>query len=212
MPRPPQIRPRPWPTRSRRPDPAPAPCLHRLPASAPPSRASESTSFTFGPGRSDPGLGRGGRSCPPRLLLLPLPLLLHGDAEGLEGQGLSAPRHAPRWDRGAGQAGRVRQGRRTALGEAWGAVRANKGLARWAYGAEGQRAVWGQERGCPRRSSCVTCECQQKRTGQEPWPPPEVSACSPGPARGQHWDPLQIQSHWRRDPAWHRLRQPELES
>lgn len=166
MPRPPQIRPRPWPTRSRRPDPAPAPCLHRLPASAPPSRASESTSFTFGPGRSDPGLGRGGRSCPPRLLLLPLPLLLHGDAEGLEGQGLSAPRHAPRWDRGAGQAGRVRQGRRTALGEAWGAVRANRGLARWAYGAEGQRQSGDRSEAVPEKQLCdVRVSAEEDRAG-----------------------------------------------
>ncbi|KAL4828497.1 hypothetical protein H8958_013179 [Nasalis larvatus] len=30
--------------------------------------------------------------------------------------------------------------------------------------------------------------------------------------RDQHWDLLQIQSHWHQDPAWHHLRQPKSEN
>lgn len=44
---------------------------------------SESTSFTFSPRCSNSSLGRGGRSSPPGLLLLPLPLLFHRNTKGL---------------------------------------------------------------------------------------------------------------------------------
>uniref|UniRef100_A0A671G9B3 Uncharacterized protein n=1 Tax=Rhinolophus ferrumequinum TaxID=59479 RepID=A0A671G9B3_RHIFE len=46
-----------------------------------------------------------------------------------------------------------------------------------------------------RASSSCRCRCSSMET-----------------RRDRHWDPLQIQSHWHRDPAWHHLHQPELES
>uniref|UniRef100_A0A8C9B2V2 Uncharacterized protein n=1 Tax=Phocoena sinus TaxID=42100 RepID=A0A8C9B2V2_PHOSS len=51
-----------------------------------------------------------------------------------------------------------------------------------------------------RASSSCRCRCSSIET-RRAWP-----------AQDQHWDPLQIQSHWHQDPAWHRLPQPELEN
>lgn len=38
---------------------------------------------------------------------------------------------------------------------------------------------------------------------------PRVSLYLLGPIQDQHWGLLQTRSHWHRDPAWHRLHQPE---
>uniref|UniRef100_A0A8D1G598 Uncharacterized protein n=2 Tax=Sus scrofa TaxID=9823 RepID=A0A8D1G598_PIG len=48
-----------------------------------------------------------------------------------------------------------------------------------------------------RASSSCRCRCSSIETR---------------PAQDQHWDPLQIQSHWHQDPAWHHLPQPESEN
>nr|AAC05749.1 putative peroxisome microbody protein 175.1 [Homo sapiens] len=39
-----------------------------------------------------------------------------------------------------------------------------------------------------------------------------IETRGPRPAEDQHWDLLQIQSHWHRDPAWHPLPQPKSEN
>uniref|UniRef100_F6VCY1 Uncharacterized protein n=1 Tax=Callithrix jacchus TaxID=9483 RepID=F6VCY1_CALJA len=51
-----------------------------------------------------------------------------------------------------------------------------------------------------RASSSCRCRCSSIDT-RRAWP-----------ARDPHWDLLQIQSHWHRDPAWHHLHQPKSEN
>uniref|UniRef100_A0A2I3TEJ6 Uncharacterized protein n=1 Tax=Pan troglodytes TaxID=9598 RepID=A0A2I3TEJ6_PANTR len=38
------------------------------------------------------------------------------------------------------------------------------------------------------------------------------SSCRLRPAQDQHWDLLQIQSHWHQDPSWHHLHRPKSEN
>uniref|UniRef100_A0A2I3TJK4 Uncharacterized protein n=2 Tax=Pan TaxID=9596 RepID=A0A2I3TJK4_PANTR len=51
-----------------------------------------------------------------------------------------------------------------------------------------------------RASSSCRCRCSSIDT-RRAWP-----------AQDQHWDLLQIQSHWHQDPAWHHLHQPKSEN
>ena len=121
--------------------PAPStPGLHRAPRSP---GTSDSTSFTFSPGRGNPGLSGRGSSCPPCLFLLPLPLLFHRNTQGLatgeQSQTFSGPQSPGALGKAAEGGGRTGKGQllvytrgeaagemtddmgeRMGLGETWG--------------------------------------------------------------------------------------------
>lgn len=133
-------------------------------------------------------------------------------AEGGKGaQGAPSGLYIWKSQRGDGKAGEKD------LGEAWGLIRSEQEPDTVALRGQTQFCSRGTERGSGKRSRVLRAVgpsgamCQQ-RTKEDPWALPEVKVCSPAPAQDQHWDPLQIQSHWHQDPAWHRLHQPESEN